>query len=606
MFSRNVLAVGFLLFFGITASARADNPDYVEWSTYLGGSGDDIAYAVGVDGDGHVYIAGSTDSEDFLASAGAGDVEIAGSSDAVVVKLDPEGARILAVATLGGPGPDGATDMWVADDGMVTIGGQVAAGFVPPEGGCQAEVQGDSDVFVARLDSDLRLLRCDLLGGEGSEGARDLDVSEDGVVTVLGFTTSPDLRTTDLAFQKEYGDGGNDLFLARMRLEPEIPCEDRVDYLTYLGGSARDAIPDGAPFAGALSTDATGLVTVAGHTDSDDFLGDQGSRIGNLGAFDLFLLQLRCDRGRPRDEQLVYGALIGGSDGEGANWVEVTPEGLIRVVGYTWSSADFPVTETVDFGGKNDAFILTVDPRTDAPEPIQFATYIGGPEADPPTVAVSRPDGSLLLGGTTQGDFPRTPNALADFYTLTKQAYLLDWEPRDGVPPQSRIRLSTPLTVGDNCAEWIHCSRVMDLAPEPGGTILACGVTSGILLPASLGSLQPGRAGGADMFVGGFDLPQVRYTWPFIRGDCNDDGALDISDGICILTWLFSGGPTPGSGCLPAADANSDDSADLSDAVYILNHLFLGGPAPGQPFPDCGSTPASDKLSCETEPASCR
>jgi hypothetical protein len=38
--------------------------------------------------------------------------------------------------------------------------------------------------------------------------------------------------------------------------------------------------------------------------------------------------------------------------------------------------------------------------------------------------------------------------------------------------------------------------------------------------------------------------------------DCNDDGALDLSDGVYKLGFLFSGGPPPvrGQGCTEIAD----------------------------------------------------
>ena len=58
-----------------------------------------------------------------------------------------------------------------------------------------------------------------------------------------------------------------------------------------------------------------------------------------------------------------------------------------------------------------------------------------------------------------------------------------------------------------------------------------------------------------------------------------------ISDGIYILSWLFTGGDTPT--CEDATDANDDEVADVSDAVYSLGFQFLGGPEPNFPFVSC-------------------
>jgi hypothetical protein len=92
---------------------------------------------------------------------------------------------------------------------------------------------------------------------------------------------------------------------------------------------------------------------------------------------------------------------------------------------------------------------------------------------------------------------------------------------------------------------------------------------------------------------------------PFLRGECNDDGDVDIADARCLLDWLFVGGGEPP--CLAATDANGDGALDLSDAVYLLGHLFLGGPIPVAPFPDCGpgSLPTDAELGCVVPPSPC-
>jgi hypothetical protein len=72
-----------------------------------------------------------------------------------------------------------------------------------------------------------------------------------------------------------------------------------------------------------------------------------------------------------------------------------------------------------------------------------------------------------------------------------------------------------------------------------------------------------------------------------LRGDCNQDGALDISDPVCLLGFLFLASPASlpcgdGASTNPAnrelLDWNDDAVLDLSDAVGTLTWLFLGGP----------------------------
>lgn len=84
----------------------------------------------------------------------------------------------------------------------------------------------------------------------------------------------------------------------------------------------------------------------------------------------------------------------------------------------------------------------------------------------------------------------------------------------------------------------------------------------------------------------------------FRRADSNADGAVNISDPIHTLGFLFLGGTEPLT-CADAADANDDGAVNLSDAVYTLDHLFRGSAAPPPPFPDCGVDPTLDGIDCQ-------
>ena len=101
-------------------------------------------------------------------------------------------------------------------------------------------------------------------------------------------------------------------------------------------------------------------------------------------------------------------------------------------------------------------------------------------------------------------------------------------------------------------------------------------------------------------------LVTVEPAPAFLRGDCNDDGAVDISDAITTLGFLFLGNPLE-LACGDAADANDDGNVDISDAIWTLTFEFLGGveiPAPG---PDtCGIDPTADGLPiCSYDPTKC-
>ena len=65
-------------------------------------------------------------------------------------------------------------------------------------------------------------------------------------------------------------------------------------------------------------------------------------------------------------------------------------------------------------------------------------------------------------------------------------------------------------------------------------------------------------------------------------GDANGDAAVDISDAVFLIQYIFAGGLAPGA-CgyvFGNGDANGDCAVDISDAVYLIQYIFAGGSAP--------------------------
>ena len=82
---------------------------------------------------------------------------------------------------------------------------------------------------------------------------------------------------------------------------------------------------------------------------------------------------------------------------------------------------------------------------------------------------------------------------------------------------------------------------------------------------------------------------------PFIRGDANMDGTVDISDPVATLEHLFLGGDHVRN--RDAADTNDSGTLDLTDAVYDFVFLFMGYRSPRPPFPTAGYDPTPDDWS---------
>lgn len=87
---------------------------------------------------------------------------------------------------------------------------------------------------------------------------------------------------------------------------------------------------------------------------------------------------------------------------------------------------------------------------------------------------------------------------------------------------------------------------------------------------------------------------------PFIRGDANADGTVDLADAVTSLEALFIAGAM--GECEDAMDSNDDGVLDLADPIAVLNNLF----GSGAPLPEpsvCGSDPTDDVLTCEEHDA---
>ena len=155
---------------------------------------------------------------------------------------------------------------------------------------------------------------------------------------------------------------------------------------------------------------------------------------------------------------------------------------------------------------------------------------------------------------------------------------------------------------------WIH-NFVSDL--KPGSEIRAWAIDPRIAEPRSMVALDEtlwpsysqvvtctviARTPGKTLFLVD-TVEATTYTAEirgdlnplFIRGDCNLDDSVDLSDAVFELDALFRGGAP--FRLFEACNANDDDSVDIADAIYLLSHFFRGGPAPPLPFPEKGRDP---------------
>jgi hypothetical protein len=119
-------------------------------------------------------------------------------------------------------------------------------------------------------------------------------------------------------------------------------------------------------------------------------------------------------------------------------------------------------------------------------------------------------------------------------------------------------------------------SDVMDNLGGTGLTLSPTGLLSGT--PLNLGPVM--FTATTEDVIGNTDDKFFMFQIgpPFVCGDANGDGEVNVADGVFIINYVFKGGPAPDP--LAAGDANCDGDVNIADAVYIIAYVFKGGPEP--------------------------
>jgi hypothetical protein len=239
----------------------------LEYSTFLGGSENEFAFGMVVDGSGCAYVTGNTKSPDFPVTAGAFDVTHNGDFDGFVAKLNSAGSDLVFATFLGGAGEDWGFGIDIDDLGRAHVAGQTDSTLFPTTAGAfDISHNGAVDAFVAKLNpAGTALEYSTFLGGGADDNGWGIAVDDSGNAYVNGQTSSADFPATAGAFQTTYH-GVMDAFLARLN-----PSGNILQYATYLGGSSWDWGNLGIGLGGPCE------VYITGGTCSADFPATPGA-----------------------------------------------------------------------------------------------------------------------------------------------------------------------------------------------------------------------------------------------------------------------------------------------------------------------------------------
>ncbi|MFC2129871.1 SBBP repeat-containing protein [Bacteroidota bacterium] len=140
------------------------NPDLSQllYSTYIGGTDNDLSYAINVDDSANVYISGYTLSSDFPTTSGAYSESNFGQEDVFIVKLVPDLSQLFYSTYFGESGRDFLTDMVIDNDDNIVVAGLTYDIPITP-GVFQENRGGLSDLYISKMN--LNVLIAGSLGG---------------------------------------------------------------------------------------------------------------------------------------------------------------------------------------------------------------------------------------------------------------------------------------------------------------------------------------------------------------------------------------------------------------------------------------------------------
>lgn len=370
------------------------------YSTYVGGSSQDVAHGIAVDAKGNAYVTGYTRSRDFPTTRGALEprfVSTAGQS-AFVTRLDAFGA--LSYSTLlGGTGKDVGQSIAVDSNGQAYVTGYTTShDFPTTPRAFQRTLNGLQNAFVAKLSANgSELEYSTLLGGDDYDFGFGIAVNKAGNAYITGATYgiyTNTFPTTSRAYQTSYA-GSGDAFVTKLS-----PDGSSLVYSTLLGGSGYDG-------GRSIALDTSGNAYVTGFTVSNAFPTTAGAMQTVLnGSEDAFVTKLNSD-----GSSLVYSTYLGGSANDAGYGIAVGSNGYAYVTGFT-VSPDFPTTagaiEAANGSGR-EPFVAALNSTGSQ---LAYSTYLGGGNGDGSyAIAVDSGGNAYVTGYTNSVDFPVTLGA---------------------------------------------------------------------------------------------------------------------------------------------------------------------------------------------------
>jgi hypothetical protein len=481
------------------------------FASYLGGSGDDYGHAVAIDSSGCAYVVGETGSVNFP-TLGPEQASMAGDTDVFVTKWNAAGNGVVYSTYIGGSNRDAAMGVTVDAGGNAYVTGFTYSGNFPITSGAQrTSFAGASKAFVLKLNpSGNDIIYSTFLGGSGNDYGAGIAVDAAGEAHIAGYTDSVDFPSAPNAFQRYYGGGSYDGFLAKLNATGSA-----LIYATYLGGIANDT-------AAGVALDPFGNIYVTGQTQSANF--PTANPLQATGSeSDAFVVKMNASG------QVMYSTYLGGTGLTNGTAIAADAAGNAYVTGFT-DAPDFPVTanayQAVN-NGSYDAFVATINSYGSS---ILGATYLGGSGSDSSYAIALGGSGDIFIAGSTNSSNFPAYGATQPSYNGGGDAFVAAFN--------NQLTGLVYSTYFGGSGNDVAAGIAADSAADAYITGWTSSGESGVGLPITPGAFEPIGMGGIDAFLAKFAAGAAANGPPSVNIDVPASAAV-LSGTTLVSGWAI-------------------------------------------------------------------
>lgn len=419
------------------------------YSTYLGGSSNDIGNGIALDSSGDAYIAGQTFSSNFPIIKGAFQSKCGGNSctlgEGFITELNPEGSALIYSTYLGGAGANQANAIVLdASNNAYITGYTTSTSFPVTPGAFQQTCKcaaSHPNVFATKLNATgSALVYSTYLGGTGGDEGYSIALDSADNAYLTGYTHSTNFPITAGAFQTQLA-ATTAAFVTKLN-----STGSTLGYSTYLGGANSFTTPCEA-CGTAIAVDSVGNAYVCGLTAEANFPiipgAFQSTFMSGTNGHDAFITKVNA-----AGNGLIFSTFLGGTGDDGATAIAVDASGNTWVRGNT-KSTNFPISPgayQTALAGLYDAFLSEVNPNGSQ---LLYSSYLGGTGTEyggataELALDTQNPPNVYITGYTNSTNFPVIAGSLQTNSGGDNDGFVSKFE------PSPNVGLSAGLNFGD-------------------------------------------------------------------------------------------------------------------------------------------------------------